>query len=242
MILDLLPANVTPDRAATLNQLGIPRGAEVAPRIEGLYSSAAELFAEHVAPAGVLADLSRDEFAAIYAGEGRNAPSGPVAEIFPRAEHLAVFAVTLGDGIASALHTCFAAGDFALAYMLDAVASVAADGAAALVERRYESMLRAHGWTTADGAALRYSPGYCGWDVTGQRKLFAYLRPEQVGLSLTGSCLMQPLKSVSGVLLAGPKTIHRFRPHYDFCDNCEDRTCRTRMRDLYARTTVTSEM
>ena len=130
---------------------------------------------------------------------------------------------------------CFAAQDFALAYTLDAMASVAADTAAEVTERRYEDTLRAHGWATADGAALRYSPGYCGWDLTGQRRLFAALRPETIGLTLTDSCLMQPLKSVSGVILAGPRTIHRFLPTYDFCDRCETRTCRDRLRAMAAR-------
>jgi hypothetical protein len=241
MMVDLSPADVTPDRAAVLGQLGIPEGTEVAPRIASLCTAAATLFLEHAAPAGVCADVTADEFAAIYRGDGKNAPSGPVSDIFPRAEHLAVFAVTLGEGITSALHACFDAGDFALAYTLDAMASVAADGAAEVMERRYESTLRERGWTTGDGAALRYSPGYCGWDVTGQRRLFAHLRPERIGLTLTDSCLMQPLKSVSGVLIAGPKAIHRFRPDYDFCDNCADRTCRRRLRELHARTAVRRE-
>jgi hypothetical protein len=235
VILDLSPSDVAPDRPAVLNQLGIPPGAEVPHRTERLYTAAAELLAQHVAPAGVLEDIAPDEFAAVYEGEGRNAPAGPVARIFPRAEHLALFAVTLGDGIAPALHACFADRDFALAYLLDAMASVAADGVAELVERRYEMALRGRGWTTANGAALRYSPGYCGWDVTGQRRLFARLEPGRVGLTLTDSCLMQPLKSVSGVLLAGPRSIHRFRPDYDFCDSCEDRTCRKRLREIYSR-------
>jgi hypothetical protein len=46
---------------------------------------------------------------------------------------------------------------------------------------------------------------------------------------------MQPLKSVSGVILAGPRTIHRFPPTYDFCDRCETRTCRDRLRAMAAR-------
>lgn len=235
MILEFAPGDVTPDRAAVLNQLGIPPGAEVAPRTERLYADAADLLARHVAPAGALEPVARDEFGPVYEGEGRNAPAGPVARIYPRAERLALFAVTLGDHIAPALHTCFAARDFALAYMLDAVASVAADRLAELVERRYEALLRADGWVTEDGAALRYSPGYCGWDVTGQRRLFARLRPERIGLTLTDSCLMQPLKSVSGVLIAGPKRIHRFRPTFDFCDACEERTCRKRLQALRTR-------
>jgi hypothetical protein len=235
MILDLSPADLAPDRTAVLAHLGIPPGAEIPRRIERLHADAADLFAAHVAPAGVLADVTADGFAEIYGGEGRNAPAGPVSEIFPRAEHLALFAVTLGSGIGTALTECFAARDFALAYMLDAMASVGADQAAEVAEQRYGAILRSRGWTTPDGAALRYSPGYCGWDVSGQQKLFAYLQPGVIGLTLTPSCVMQPLKSVSGVLIAGPRTIHRFRPSWDFCDQCEDRTCRGRLGELFGR-------
>jgi hypothetical protein len=233
VILEFAPADVAPMRADVLAQSGIPDGAVVSAQIEGLYAAAAELFAEHVAPTGVLAEISSAEFADVYRGEGRNEPSSPVAGIVGRAEHLALFAVTLGEGISEALQRCFAADDFALAFTLDALASVAADGAADLAERRFDGMLRGRGWTMADGAVLRYSPGYCGWDVTGQRKLFASLRPERIGLSLTESCLMQPLKSVSGVLIGGPRTIHRFPPTYDFCDSCKARTCRDRLSALF---------
>jgi hypothetical protein len=235
VILDFSGVRLKPDRTAVLQHLGIPPEAQISERIEQLYASGADLFSRHAAPAGIVADIATHSFAELYRGEGRNAPAGPVAEIFPQAEHLALFAVTLGAPISAALDQRFAAGDFALAYMLDAFASVAADEAAELAEHRFADMLRERGWTTPDGAALRYSPGYCGWDVSGQKRLFAYLQPAAIGLTLTESCLMQPLKSVSGVLIAGPRAIHRFRPTYDFCDRCEDRTCRTRLRELYVR-------
>lgn len=235
MILEFSPAEIEPNRTAVLGHLGIPNGVTLAPRIERLYAAAADLLAARVAPAGVLVDVSPDDFWEIYRGEGKNAPDGPVSDIFPRAEHLAVFAVTLGAQIGTALGECFASGDFALAYTLDAMASVAADELAELAERRYATRLREAGWTTPDGAALRYSPGYCGWDVSGQKRLFARLQPAAIGLTLTESCVMQPLKSVSGVLIAGPKTIHRFPPTYDFCEQCEDRTCRDRLRTLFGR-------
>lgn len=232
-ILTFTAAEVAPAREAVLAQLGIPPLAALPPRTEGLLETAAALFAEHVAPTGVMSELPPEVFAQVYRGEGRNAPTSPVEIIAARAEHLALFAVTLGQGIGDALGRLFAAEDFALAYTLDAMASVAADGAAETTERRFEFALRSRGWTTPDGAALRYSPGYCGWDVTGQRRLFAALEPGRIGLTLTDSCLMQPLKSVSGVLIAGPRAIHRFSPTYDFCDRCETRTCRSRLVALY---------
>jgi hypothetical protein len=233
-ILTFTAAEVAPAREAVLAQLGIPPLAALRPRTEGLLDAAAALFAEHVAPAGLMAELPPEVFAQVVRGEGRNAPEAPVETIAARAEHLALFAVTLGQGIGDALGRLFTAEDFALAYMLDAMASVAADGAAETAERRYESALRARGWAAPEGAVLRYSPGYCGWDVTGQRRLFATLQPDRIGLTLTDSCLMQPLKSVSGVLLAGPRAIHRFAPTYDFCDRCDTRTCQSRLVSLYA--------
>ena len=232
-ILTFTAAEVAPAREAVLAQLGMPPLVALPPRTEELIAAAAALFAEHVAPTGVMSELPPEVFAQVYRGEGRNAPTSPVEIIAARAEHLALFAVTLGQGIGDALGRLFAAEDFALAYTLDAMASVAADGAAETVERRFASALRARGWAAPDGAALRYSPGYCGWDVTGQRRLFATLEPGRIGLTLTDSCLMQPLKSVSGVLIAGPRAIHRFSPTYDFCDRCETRTCRNRLVALY---------
>jgi hypothetical protein len=233
-VLEFQATDLAPARDAVLERLGMPAGADLSERTEPLYPEAAALLAASAAPAGVLADIGLAEFRTVYAGEGRNAPRSPVADISGRAEHLALFAVTLGEPTSRQLERRFAERDFALAYVLDAMASVAADDLADLAERRYAAMLRERGWAAPDGAALRYSPGYCGWDVTGQRKLFAYLKPEEIGLTLTESCLMTPLKSVSGVIIAGPRAIHRFPPTYDFCERCEDRTCRSRLRALAA--------
>jgi hypothetical protein len=234
VVLEFSAADLAPEREAVLERLGIPPETVLAERTERIYAAATRLLAENAAPAGVLADISIEEFRTVYVGEGRNAPSSPVADICGRAEYLALFAVTLGEPASRAVLDRLAERDFALAYVLDAMASVAADDIADLAERRFAAMLRERGWATPDGAVLRYSPGYCGWDVTGQRSLFACLKPERIGLSLTDSCLMKPLKSVSGAIIAGPRAIHRFPPTYDFCDRCEERTCRSRLRTLAA--------
>ena len=234
-ILALSAADVAPARDAVLAQLGIPPTADAAAAHRAALLDTAARAVRGARRAGGRAGRApaRGLRAGVSAARGATPRSRPVAVIAGRAEHLALFAVTLGQGIGDALGRLFAAEDFALAYTLDAMASVAADGAAEVAERRYETDLRARGWTAPDGAALRYSPGYCGWDVTGQRRLFAALQPGRIGLTLTDSCLMQPLKSVSGVLIAGPRAIHRFPPTYDFCDRCEARTCRDRLVALF---------
>lgn len=104
-----------------------------------------------------------------------------------------------------------------------------------VVERLVERRLRDEGRLAGDGAALRYSPGYCGWDVGGQAALFRRLEPERIGVRLTESGFMHPEKSVSGVILAGPREIHRFSPTYPFCAPCATTSCRERMCALFAR-------
>jgi cobalamin-dependent methionine synthase I len=85
--------------------------------------------------------------------------------------------------------------------MLDAVASTAAEMAADAVERNYLKRLRVENQEANSTAVLRYSPGYCGWHVSGQKKLFEFLQPAEIGITLLESFLMTPLKSISGVLL-----------------------------------------
>jgi len=53
-----------------------------------------------------------------------------------------------------------------------------------------------------------------------------------VGISLTPTCLMEPLKSISGVIIAGAKEIFEFEDNFPFCDTCVDRSCRTRLATL----------
>ena len=68
-----------------------------------------------------------------------------------------------------------------------------------------------------------------------EKKLFARLDPEQIGVTLNDSCLMTPIKSVSGVLVCGPGEIHRFRPDFDFCEDCKTQACGARMASVLKR-------
>ncbi len=235
VIVELSVTDVAPDRGAVLTSLGIPADRAVPERIERIYVAATRRLEETAAPIGIVGDITATDFASVYEGEGLNEPDSVVGDIYPRAPHLALFAVTLGAETSRAIAAGFESHDFALASMLDAAASDVADRAADFLERRHEAALREDGRLVGGGAALRYSPGYCGWHVSGQKRLFRYLEPERIGITLTDSCLMQPLKSVSGVIVAGPRAIHRFSPNYAFCRHCETHSCRQRLRALFGR-------
>ena len=172
------------------------------------------------------------QFAVIYRGEGRNEPATPLEEIFFKAERLALFAATIGHEVNVRINDLFGTRDFALASVLDAVASEATEIAADFVERAFRDLLREQGKADPSTRLLRYSPGYCGWHISGQRALFDALKPGEIGLTLRESYLMEPLKSISGVIVAGSGAVHDFEDNYPFCADCKTRACRERIRRI----------
>jgi hypothetical protein len=218
------PDEVLPSPRAVLRSQGVPAGVELPGRVTRLVDDALELYHDLARPRATWQTVDATAFAEVYEGEGRNAPDTPVAQVFPRATHLALFAATLGRELSARIDSLFVDHDLALAALLDAAAS---EGAELLVARLGEEFVSALGDPTL--GVLAYSPGYCGWDITGQLRLFSRLRPEEIGVSVSANCLMRPLKSVSGVLAAGPPTIHQFDDRFPFCERCTTRGCRGRI-------------
>jgi hypothetical protein len=231
-VFELEPARMPPDREAALRRQGVPAGVHVAERLYRIADQARELYASLAQPRGVYAELSRPAFFALYRGEGRNDPRTPLEQVAPRAERLALFAVTLGQGLSDEIDALFARNEPALAHALDAIASERADRAATFAAERFLGRLAGRGIAGPSARGLPYSPGYCGWHVSGQRRLFAYLRPEEIGVTLNESCLMRPLKSVSGVLVIGSAAAHTFDNDFDFCNRCATHSCRERIAGL----------
>jgi hypothetical protein len=221
-----------PSRRTVLSAQGIPGDAAVPQRVAELVDEAFEIYTDLVDPAGIRADVSIADFAVIYRGEGRNAPRTPLEAIFPDARRLTLFAVTVGEAVCGEILRRFSDGDPALGYALDTIASAGAEGLAGAMARDHQECLARSGTMASGMRVLPYSPGYCGWHVSGQGKLFEVLRPEEIGISLNESCLMQPLKSVSGVLVAADREVHQFDIDFDFCADCADQGCRERIQSV----------
>jgi hypothetical protein len=229
------PRDLLPSREEVLRSQGYPEGAEVSSTTAALFREATAEFLHAAAPVAVVVPIPVGSFLVLYRGEGLNAACTPVGDIAPHADKLALFVATIGEPVCRQIRKGFDERDYAKAYMLDTIASVAADKTAELAQRRFEDSLKEAGNAGHDVAVLRYSPGYCGWHVTGQKKLFEYAKPDRIGVSLTESCLMQPLKSVSGVIIAARREIHDFDATYPCCAECNDHGCRSRIEQLYAK-------
>lgn len=214
---------VLPSDERVLMRVGVPAGIALAAAVASLLREASARISNLAQPRGVFQRVAADDFALIFRGDGRNADETSLHEIVPRAEALALFVGTIGREVEEKIAELFRDGDPAVAVMLDAYASEMANAVATELARRFAGEVR-------DGArVLPYSPGYCGWHVSGQRSLFAALEPREVGVTLKESCLMTPLKSVSGVLVSGDAAVHRFIPRWTFCDECVGRDCGPRM-------------
>jgi len=232
-IVEISIDDVKPDRDEVLRMQGISPGTPPSRGVEKLLREALESFAESSNPIAIISEISIPEFEVVYRGEGLNEESTPLEAIFRKADVLALFALTVGSDVSRRIDELFKSNEFASGSMLDSVASDGTERAADLLQRHFFNVLVTRGETDSSTAIMRYSPGYCGWHMSGQKRLFESLRPEEIGIELLDSFLMKPLKSISGVMVAGEKRIHDFRDSYPFCAQCRTHSCRDRIRRLY---------
>lgn len=234
-IIDIPIQKISPDAPGVYQSQGVPSHVTPPERVQALYVQAEKLFLELARPKAVIASVSIQDFREVYSGNGQNDSETPLDTIYPHACALALTACTMGGEVSLKVEELMKNGskDFALGFMLDSVASYSADKASQVLESVFLNQVLSDPSISQEPGqymkVLMYSPGYCGWHVSGQGKLFEYLRPEDIGITLTPSYLMVPLKSISGVLLAGDASIHRFDNDFPFCDHCRTFNCRQRI-------------
>ena len=226
--------DIIPSADSILAGQGIKPGSSVNQKIKGLYAEALELFTAKAHPVSLINEIQMSDFERIFKGEGENEAEAPLAIIYPQAEFLALFALTLGAEVSKNIEQLFQEDNFPLGYMLDSIASCAADNAVEVIEVQHKMKLVAKKITGTNSFVSSYSPGYCGWHISAQKKLFQYLKPEKIGISLNDSFLMDPLKSVTGVLVTGKREIHQYSSTYSFCQTCKSYSCEERMERLEA--------
>ncbi|HBC78738.1 MAG TPA: methionine synthase [Bacteroidales bacterium] len=134
-----------------------------------------------------------------------------------RAESIAVFLCTAGPEIGIRSRTAMNDGDLLTGYIYDVIGSAIAEGAADLMQGNLQEAVSAESKKITN----RYSPGYCGWDVAEQHKLFQLMRDNYCGIKLNDSALMNPEKSVSGFIGIGGHV--RYNPYT--CGLCDMKDC-----------------
>jgi len=147
--------------------------------------------------------------------------AGEISEYLRGARRVAVFMVTAGIEITRRAGLASQRGDAFAGLVLDAIGSWAAENAAeALLARLAGHLLPGESFT------LRYSPGYCGMNLDQQRVLFELAPAGAAGITLLPSLLMQPLKSISGIVGLGPEEV--VGVHLSPCERCPQVGCHMR--------------
>lgn len=132
-------------------------------------------------------------------------------------ESVAVFLCTAGKKMEEISRKQMREKDFLKGYLYDIVGSEIVEAAADLMQEKLKNEMESTGRLITN----RFSPGYCGWNVSEQHKLFQLIPDNYCGISLTESALMDPIKSVSGFIGIGKNV--KFRPYS--CNKCDDNNC-----------------
>ena len=134
-----------------------------------------------------------------------------------KSESVAVFLCTAGEEIGRLARELLAEKDYLRGYIYDIAGSEIVEAAADIMQEK----LRAEAGAVQMSITNRFSPGYCGWNVSEQHNLFRLLPDNFCGISLTESALMVPIKSISGIIGLGRDV--RFRPYT--CNLCDQENC-----------------
>jgi hypothetical protein len=132
-------------------------------------------------------------------------------------EQAALFVCTIGPEPEKWSKKLMNEGDPALSFIIDSIASVTVENTALLLHNHIEESLSKKGLKVTN----RFSPGYCGWNVEEQHKLFRLLPDNICGISLSESAFMIPRKSVSGLIGIGSGVKRADYP----CKRCPDTHC-----------------
>ena len=134
-----------------------------------------------------------------------------------KADSVAFFLCTAGAEIGARSRKYMAEGDPLKGYIYDMLGSITVDAAADMMQSQLEKNIVSSGKKITN----RYSPGYCGWHVSEQHKLFRLLPDNYCGVRLTDSALMHPIKSISGIIGIGKNV----RYIQNTCNLCEMKQC-----------------
>ena len=129
----------------------------------------------------------------------------------------ALFLCTAGPEIGEWSKKLMSEGETLKGYIIDVVGSEIVESAMDSIQNSLEEDMKHQGLYITN----RYSPGYCGWNVSEQQKLFTFFPDDFCSVKLSDTSLMYPIKSVSGIIGIGKEVKKNNFP----CKLCDDKNC-----------------
>ena len=124
-------------------------------------------------------------------------PKGIIMKGLSGAEKYILFIATAGMEFQEEINRISEEGDIVKIYAADLIGSEIAEATVRECVKAVEADY------PGQGVSNSYSPGYCGWVLSDQREIFSRFEGNTCGVTLNDSCLMYPIKSVSGIISVG---------------------------------------
>jgi hypothetical protein len=150
--------------------------------------------------------------------------SKKLSKTLTHCEEMVCFVGTIGSRLEDEINRLTQRNRISQAYILDAMGSAAVESMVDEFQGHMAQALK----PVHKGTTLRFSPGYCDWPITEQKKLFRLFESHKLGVKLTDSCLMQPRKSISGLFGVIPFQAHRSAAPFNPCSDCGKKGCSMR--------------
>jgi hypothetical protein len=165
----------------------------------------------------------------IVLANGAKLGGGPVAAVIGGAEELVVAVCTVGSRISERIEAYGRDKDLFRGMMLSDLASYAVD----LVRQGLCELIEEEAERKGLHVSTPLSPGESAWPVSEQATLFSLVDASPIGVTLTPSMVMRPLKSLSLILGVGSRPMgSEGGTNCDFCtirDRCAHRRSRADM-------------
>lgn len=143
-----------------------------------------------------------------------------IQKMLRNAEYYVFFLATAGSGPEFLARSLMSQNNYLEGYTVDLAASALVDQVADQIQQQVKAVAEEHGMRITN----RYSPGYCSWKVEEQQKLFSLFPERCCNISLSASSLMDPIKSISGIIGVGAGVKYR-----DYsCEICSMPGCQFR--------------
>ena len=120
-------------------------------------------------------------------------------------EQMAVVLATVGEDVESLIKKYNDEYDFLKAYWCDKLSNWTLDRIIESIKGEISSKCAENQFKITSN----WGPGYCGWDVSEQKKLLPLSVADKLNISLSSSMLMHPIKSISGVIGIGKNVAYK---------------------------------
>jgi len=210
--------------------LGVPEDGDMPPSIEKRVGNWSDRFEEYIEPHLIyeVREILGIDGDSIRLRGGQVIHSRRIARTLEGCDLLVAFIATLGGEISGRIDELTGENHLSDAYIVDSMGSVAVEDMVERFHLNAENMYKA----ASRSVTMRFSPGYCDWNIKEQRTIFSLFAPDRVGVELTDTFLMRPRKSISGVFGVKPYYEGRSVDSYIPCVDCAKKKCDSRRADF----------